>query len=334
MDTQDLTTPEAKRAISVHPLAGMIVKRVVSGMLTVIAVSLVVFFAMELQPGEIGYSILGSEATPESVAAFRTKLGLDLPATVRYWEWISGFLTGNLGRSFVSEREIASLLGSRLANSFFLAGLAAAIAVPLSLALGMLAALYRKSWLDHITNVLALGSLSSPEFFLGYVLIFLFSIQLGWLPSFAQISAGLSFAERAHQSLLPAITLTLVITGHIMRMTRAAILNVMESPYIEMAVLKGISPARIMLRHALPNSIAPIFSVLLLNLAYLIVGVVVVEVVFAYPGLGQLLVDSVGKRDLPLVQAATLIFASTYVALNVLADVLSIVANPRLLYPK
>ena len=334
MDTQDLTTPEAKRAISVHPLAGMIVKRVVSGMLTVIAVSLVVFFAMELQPGEIGYSILGSEATPESVAAFRTKLGLDLPATVRYWEWISGFLTGNLGRSFVSEREIASLLGSRLANSFFLAGLAAAIAVPLSLALGMLAALYRKSWLDHITNVLALGSLSSPEFFLGYVLIFLFSIQLGWLPSFAQISAGLSFAERAHQSLLPAITLTLVITGHIMRMTRAAILNVMESPYVEMAVLKGISPARIMLRHALPNSIAPIFSVLLLNLAYLIVGVVVVEVVFAYPGLGQLLVDSVGKRDLPLVQAATLIFASTYVALNVLADVLSIVANPRLLYPK
>ena len=191
----------------------------------------------------------------------------------------------------------------------------------------------RSIGLDQVLKVMALTSISFPEFFVAYILIFVLA-QSGWFPSMARMDASTTFTEALYRTFLPALTLTLVVTAHMMRMTRAALINLLASPYIEMARLKGMSPARVILKHALPNALAPIITVVALNLAYLITGVVVVEAVFVYPGLGQLMVDSVSKRDFPVVQAVALIFAAAYVLLNLTADVLSTLSNPRLIHRK
>ena len=222
----------------------------------------------------------------------------------------------------------------RLKNTLFLAGLTASIAVPLSIILGMLAALYRNSLFDRIVNLVTLTWISVPEFFVAYILMLVLAIQFPIFYSLANIAPDTPFLERAARSALPAMTLLLVIVAHMMRMTRAAIINLLASPYIETARLKGVSPSRIIYRHALPNALAPIATVVALNLAYLVVGVVVVEVVFVYPGIGQLMVDSVSARDIPVVQACALVFAVTYILLNLLADIVAIVTNPRLLHPR
>jgi peptide/nickel transport system permease protein len=243
-------------------------------------------------------------------------------------------IQGDMGRSLANQREISELIGGRLANTLFLALIAAAIAVPLALMLGILAALYRNSFFDRAVNVVTLSSISFPEFFIAYILILFLAVQWGWFPSISNVSDDLGFLERVYRSALPAFSLTLVIVAHMMRMTRASIINLLASPYIEMANLKGMTRSHIIIRHALPNALAPIINVIAINLAYLVVGVVVVEVVFVYPGLGQLLVDSVSKRDIPVVQASSLIFAAAYILLNLTADVLSIMTNPRLMHPR
>jgi peptide/nickel transport system permease protein len=289
---------------------------------------------VSLLPGDAAQAMLGQAATPETVAALRVQMGLDLPAPVRYFNWLTGILQGDFGVSIGNGRQISDLIGIRFANTLFLAFYAAIIAIPLALILGVLAALFRNSFFDRSVNVVTLTSISTPEFFVAYILILFVSVKLAWLPSLANVSVSTPFFERIYKTTLPALTLTLVVVAHMMRMTRAAIINLLASSYIEMAALKGMSKARIILRHALPNAWAPIVNVVVLNLAYLIVGVVVVEVVYIYPGLGQLLVDSVQKRDLPVVQACCLIFASTFVLLNLIADILSILTNPRLLHPK
>lgn len=317
-----------------HPIASMVLQRLGLGLLTLFIVSLIIFLGVELLPGDIAQEILGQSATPETVAALRAELGLDQPAYIRYFEWLGGMLQGDFGKSLASKREISELISVRLGNTLFLAGMTAIIAVPLALALGILAALYRNSLFDRGVNVFTLSSISFPEFFVAYILIVVFAVNLQWFPSLANVSPDTPFFERVYKSTLPALTLTLVIVAHMMRMTRAAIINLLASPYIEMARLKGLSPGRIIVHHALPNALAPIINVVALNLAYLVVGVVVVEVVFVYPGLGQLIVDSVSKRDLPVVQACSLIFAVTYILLNLLADILSTVTNPRLLHPR
>jgi peptide/nickel transport system permease protein len=212
--------------------------------------------------------------------------------------------------------------------------MAAVIAVPLSLVLGAMAALYRNSWFDRIVNSVTLTTIAMPEFFVAYVLMFVFAIKLRWFSPLSTVSADTPFLEHLSRAALPALTMTLVIVAHMMRMTRAAIINLLASPYIEMAQLKGVSKSNVIRRHALPNAWAPIATVIAFNLAYLIVGVVVVEVVFVYPGIGQMMVDAVASRDMPVVQACALIFAATYIILNLLADIVSIVTNPRLLYPK
>ena len=289
---------------------------------------------METLPGDLAQEILGQSATPETVAAFRKQLGLDLPAHIRYYSWLSGVVSGDMGTSLANGRTIASLISARLENTMFLAALAAVISVPLALFLGIVSALYRNSFLDKLINTTALTAISTPEFFVAYILILFLSVKAGLFPSISNISNTLSMSEFLYRSMLPALTLTLGVVAHMMRMTRAAIINLLASPYIEMAHLKGLSRTRIILHHALPNALAPIINVVLLNLAYLIVGVVIVEVVFVYPGMGQLLVDSVANRDLPVVQACSLIFAATYILLNLLADVLSVASNPRLLHPR
>jgi len=317
-----------------HPIAKLIGQRLLLGLLTLFVVSLIIFLAVELLPGDLAQAILGQSATPETVAAFRRDLGLDLPPHERYIGWLGNMVQGDFGQSLATKRPIADLLAGRLGNTLFLAGLAALIAVPISLFLGILAALYRNSLLDRGVNFVALAAISMPEFFVAYILIVFLAVQAGIFPAISNVGSELSLGERLYRTLLPALTLTLVVTAHMMRMTRAAIINLLASPYIEMARLKGLSPSRIILRHALPNALAPIINVIALNLAYLIVGVVVVEVVFVYPGLGQLMVDSVSKRDLPVVQACSMIFAATYILLNLLADVFSTISNPRLLHPR
>ncbi|MHC8508508.1 MAG: ABC transporter permease [Rhodospirillales bacterium] len=312
----------------------MLAQRLGLGLITLFVVSVIIFGSVELLPGDLAQAILGQSATPETVAAFRAQLGLDRPPVERYFEWIGGILSGDLGKSLANEREIAELIEVRLYNTLFLAAVAAAIAVPLSLMFGVLAALYRNSLYDRAINVLTLTSISFPEFFVAYILILWLSVTAGVLPSISNVDPDMPLFERVERVLLPALTLTLVVVAHMMRMTRASIINLLASPYIEMARLKGLKPSRIIIVHALPNALAPIINVIVLNLAYLIVGVVIVEVVFVYPGLGQLLVDSVSKRDMPVVQASCLIFAVTYILLNLTADVLSILSNPRLLHPR
>jgi peptide/nickel transport system permease protein len=311
-------------------LSRMIAERLALGALTLFVVSVVIFFATELLPGDLASALLGQAATPETLAALRTQLGLDDPAPVRYWNWLTGAVQGDFGVSLANRRPISEMITARLGNTIFLALYAAALAVPLALTLGILAALWRNSIFDRMANAGALTAISFPEFFIGYILV-LWLAQSGYFPSMVRISPVSTLADKLYMAFLPALTLTLVVTAHMMRMTRAAIINLMAQPYIEMARLKGLSPLRIVLRHALPNALAPIINVVAINLAYLITGVVVVEVVFVYPGLGQLMVDSVAKRDIAVVQAIALIFASAYVALNLIADVLATMTNPRLM---
>ncbi len=312
----------------------MVAQRLALGLLTLFVVSLLIFSAVELLPGDLAEAILGQAATEETVAAFRRELKLDLPMHERYISWLFGILQGDMGRSLANQREISELIGTRLGNTFFLAALAAVVSVPVALVLGVMAALYRNSPFDRIVNALTLSSISFPEFFVAYILILFFAVQWGWFPSISNISQDLGFWDRIYRTSLPALTLVLVVVAHMMRMTRAAIINLLASPYIEMANLKGMTRSHIIVHHALPNALAPIINVVVINLAYLVVGVVVVEVVFVYPGLGQLLVDSVAKRDIPVVQASCIIFAATYILLNLTADVLAIATNPRLMHPR
>ena len=312
----------------------LVAQRLALGLLTLFIVSLIIFLCVEMLPGNFSEAILGQSATPETVAAFNRELGLDLPPHERYVTWLFNMLQGDFGRSLASKRELSELLGYRLENTLFLAAVAAAIAVPLAVSLGILAALYRDGFYDRAVNVVTLSSISFPEFFVAYILILVLAQNLGIFPAISNISNELGFWEKVYRTALPALTLTLVCVAHMMRMTRAAIINLLASPYIEMARLKGLRPTRIILKHALPNALAPIINVVVLNLAYLVVGVVLVEVVFVYPGLGQLFVDSVRSRDIPVVQACSLIFAMTYILLNLLADELLIMSNPRLLHPR
>ena len=312
----------------------MVAQRLGLGLLTLLVVSLIIFLGVELLPGDLAEAILGQSATEETVAAIRRELKLDLPAYQRYYEWLVGILQGDFGKSLANKREISELIGGRLGNTLFLAALAAIIAVPLAVALGILAALYRNSIFDRSINIVTLSSISFPEFFIAYILILFFSVSWGIFPSISNVSGDLELWDRVYRSTLPALTLTLVVVAHMMRMTRAAIINLLASPYIEMANLKGLTRSRIIVKHAMPNALAPIINVIVINLAYLVVGVVIVEVVFVYPGLGQLLVDSVSKRDLPVVQASGMIFAATYILLNLTADILAIMTNPRLMHPR
>ncbi len=325
-----------------HPVVKTVLERLALGLATLFLVSVIIFLAIEMLPGDFGQAILGQSATPETVAAFRRQLGLDQPPVLRYLDWVLGAIQGDLGTSFSGRnasganrsREVVDLIAPRLWNTLFLASMTALIAVPISLILGITTALFRNSLFDRSVNTATLTTISFPEFFVAYILILFLSSLYPIFPSLANVDADTNLGERIYRTALPAFTLTLVIVAHMMRMTRAAIINLLASPYIQMARLSGASQMEIILKHALPNAWAPIATVIAFNLAYLIVGVVVVEVVFVYPGIGQLMVDSVRARDIPVVQGCALIFAVTYILLNLVADIVGIITNPRLLHPK
>lgn len=312
----------------------IVAQRIALSLLMLFFVSILIFVGTMILPGDVAQSILGQSATPQSLANLREELGLNQPAYIRYFTWLGGLLQGDLGTSLTNGRDIGEAIGQRFGNTLFLAASAAVIAVPLAILLGLVSVLYRNRWPDKLISIIALASISVPEFLIGYILMFYVGVKLGWASPVSMITEGMPFLDRLHAIALPVAVLVMVVLAHMMRMTRAAILNVMQSPYVETAELKGLGMFRIIRKHAFPNAIAPVVNVVMLNLAYLVVGVVVVEVVFVYPGMGQFLVDHVAKRDVPVVQACGLIFASVYILLNMIADIVSIMANPRLRHPK
>ena len=315
-------------------------RRTAVGIATLLVVSILIFIATSVLPGDVANIILGQMATPESLAALRAKLGLDEPAYVRYFLWLGNLMTGDLGISKAGSgfgtigTPISEMLAPRVENTIRLAGAVALIAVPLSMTLGLLTAMYPGTRLDRIVTFTTLGLISVPEFLVATFLVLVVAVYLGWLPATAYLSGNETGWQLVKALAMPALTLVIVASSQIMRMTRATVLNVMSSPYIEMAILKGVPRQRIILRHALFNAIGPIVNVVALNLAYLVSGVVIVETIFAYPGLAKLMIDAVQTRDLPLVQACAMIFCATYIVLIFIADMASILSNPRLRHPK
>lgn len=317
-----------------HPVITLVVQRIALGLILLLAVSALIFFGVEALPGDTAQAMLGQSATPEALANLREKMGLNDPVVWRYLHWLYGFVTGDLGTSMTNGEDIAKSVGQRLGNTIFLAFWAAVISVPLAITLGLVAARYNGRWPDKLISGVTLATISLPEFVAGYIVLYFLAVKWQLFPAMSMVFPGMGVFERLQAIILPVIVLVMVVLAHMMRMTRAAILNVMQSAYIETAELKGLAPITVIWRHAFPNAIAPVVNVVMLNLAYLVVGVVVVEVVFVYPGMGQFLVDHVTKRDLPVVQACGMIFAAVYIGLNILADVVSILANPRLRHPK
>ena len=317
-----------------HPVVTLVARRVALGLILLWAASVLIFVGTTILPGDVAQAILGQSATPVSLANLREELGLNEPALTRYLDWMGGVLRGDLGTALTNGEDIATAMGRRLGNTLLLAGVAAAIAVPLALLLGVVAVRFRNRWPDRAISTVTLAAISVPEFLLGYLVIYVLAVQWRVFPSLAAVYDGMGWAETLNAIALPVIVLVLAVLGHMMRMTRAAILNVMQAPYIETAELKGLRPIAVIARHAFPNAVAPVVNVVTINLAFLVVGVVVVEVVFVYPGMGQYLVDHVSKRDVPVVQASGLVFAAVYIGLNLVADVVSILANPRLRHPR
>lgn len=317
-----------------HPIIKLVAQRLTLGILLLLAASVLIFAGTTMLPGDVAQQILGQGATPVSLANLREELGLNDPPVKRYFNWLGGVLQGDLGTALTNGRDIADSIGGRLKNTMFLAFWAALISVPLAIFLGLLAVRYKDRWPDKLISGVTLTTISIPEFMIGYILVYWLAIKLRWFPSVAIINDSMSLGEKLNAIAIPVMVATLVVLAHMMRMTRAAILNVMQSAYIETAELKGLRMLTVIRKHAFPNAVAPIVNVVMINMAYLVVGVVVVEVVFAYPGMGQYLVDHVAKRDVPVVQACGLIFAAVYIGLNLIADIVSIVTNPRLRHPK
>ena len=317
-----------------HPLTANILRRLLLSVLLLWVVTVMIFVGIDALPGDFATTYLGQSATPEAVANIRSELGLDRPLLTRYGEWLGNAITGDFGTSWASQQSVSDQIAKRLGNSLFLAFFAAAVAVPLSIGLGVVSVRYRNRLPDKIINIVSLAAVSLPEFFVGYLLIMVFVITIPAANFPSTVYEGMDIVTRLEAIVLPVATLVLVVLAHMMRMTRAAIIQVMSSAYMETAELKGLGALRAIVRHAAPNALAPIINVVAINLAYLVVGVVVVEVVFVYPGMGQYMVDAVTVRDLPVVQACGLIFATIYIALNMIADILAILANPLLRHPR
>lgn len=313
---------------------GMVLRRIGVGLVLLWAVSVLIFVLTQILPGDAAAIRLGQDATDESLAALRKQMGLDRSLPAQYFTWITNLLTGDLGISLAGGDTVANQIMARLPNTVFMLSIVAIIAVPLSVLLGLLAAMYPGQIIDRVITSTTLGLIAVPDFLVALLLIIFLGVEFRVFPAVSYLSGTESFWKSLYVLALPIATLVVVVSSQMIRMTRAGILNVMSSPYIEMAILKGVPRKRIILRHALLNAIGPIVNVIALNLAYLVSGVVVIETIFSYPGLARLMVDGVQTRDIPLVQACGMIFCSTYVILILIADVTTIMTNPRLRHPK
>ena len=311
-------------------MLGLILKRLGVGLLTLWLITVLVFAGTQLLPGDVAQAVLGQSATPESLAALRAEMGLERPAVVRYGAWMAGLLTGDLGTSIANGARISGLIAERFVNTLMLAGITALLVVPAAIMLGLLAAMHPEGILDRLLSVTTMLLVSVPEFLLGTLLVLVFAVKLRWFPAISYVTEFRSVGQVFHALALPVLTLSLVLLAQMARMTRSTVLNILSSSYIEMAVLKGVRRHRIVARHALVNAVSPLANVVALNLAWLVSGVVVVETIFAYPGLAKLIVDGVASRDFPVIQGCALVFCTAYILFILLADIAAIVSNPRL----
>ncbi|CAI8794256.1 ABC transporter permease [Pseudomonas chlororaphis] len=308
----------------------LIGRRMGAAVVTLLIVSMVVFAITAVLPGDAAQQALGQFATQEQVAALRLKLGLDQPGVVRYLHWLLSLLAGDMGTSVSNAMPVSELMAGRVPNTLMLAAVTAVVSVPVALTLGIGSAMGRGGRLDSVLSFITLALVAVPEFLVATLAVLVFAVNLGWL-------SALSYASEIHSPLqflrtyaLPVMTLCFVIVAQMARMTRAAVIDQLDSPYVEMARLKGVSPVRIVLRHALPNAIGPIANAVALSLSYLLGGVVIVETIFNYPGIASLMVDAVTNRDMALVQACTMLFCTAYLGLVLIADLCAILSNPRL----
>lgn len=311
-------------------LLRLLLQRVALALLSLLAVSAIVFAITAVLPGDAAQEQLGQDATAEAVAALRKQMGLDVPAPTRYLRWLGGLARGDLGRSSITQLPVAELIGSRLPNSLLLAAVTAMFAVPAALAVGIGAAVWRGSWFDRTASTAGVALVSVPEFLVATLAVLVFAVKLKWLPALAYASDIEGIGQLLRSFAMPVMTLSFVIAAQMMRMTRAAVIDQLRAPYIEMVQLKGASPLRTVLAHALPNAVGPIANAVALSLSFLLGGVIIVETIFNYPGIAKLMVDAVSQRDMPLVQACAMIFCLAFLILVTLADVAGIVANPRL----
>ncbi|KAB0565407.1 ABC transporter permease [Pseudomonas sp. R11F] len=308
----------------------LIGRRIGAGAVTLLIVSMVVFAITAVLPGDAAQQSLGQFATPEQVAALRLKLGLDQPGVLRYLHWLMSLLSGDLGMSTSSAMPVSELMGGRAPNTLMLASATALVSVPVAMVLGIGSAMARGGRIDNILSFITLAMVAVPEFLVATLAVLIFAVNLGWLSSLSYASDISSPWQFMRTYALPVMTLCCVIVAQMARMTRAAVIDQLDSPYVEMARLKGVGPIRIVLRHALPNAIGPIANAIALSLSYLLGGVVIVETIFNYPGIASLMVDAVTNRDMALVQACSMLFCAAYLGLVLIADLCAILSNPRL----
>lgn len=308
----------------------LVARRLAVAVVILAVISVAVFTATEFLPGDVAQVVLGQSATPEAVAGLRAAMHLDQPAYLRYFIWLHGLLTGNPGRSLVNDVPVATLISDRISNSLLLAAVTSAFCVPVALTLGITSAMWRNGIYDRLVSLLTLSAVAVPEFFIATLAVVVFAVHLHWLPALSTSPSIDSVGRFFRVFTLPVLSLSCVVIAQMVRMTRSAVIDALRQPYVEMAVLKGAGPARVVLLHALPNAVGPIANSMALSLSYLLGGVIVVEKIFGYPGLAQLLVDAVSTRDMPLVQAVAMMFCAGYLILVTIADVAGIVSNPKL----
>jgi peptide/nickel transport system permease protein len=309
----------------------LLLRRLLLGLLTLWLVSLVLFVLTQALPGDAARAILGREATPERLAALRQQLHLDQSPAAQYLHWLGGAVRGDFGRSLADQQPVSRLLGDRLVNSLVLMAAAALVSTVLGVAAGTWSALRRDRFADHATSVVTLVLAALPEFVIGIALVVLLSTTVFRVfPAVTLATPGHPVWTRLDVLVLPVLTMTLAVAPYITRMLRASMIEVLDSEYVQMARLKGMPERTVIVRHALPNALGPVAQVIALQLAWLAGGVVVIEYLFRYPGIGQALVDAVANRDVPMVQAITVVIAAIYVAVNLLADMVQILGNARL----
>ena len=311
-------------------VAILVLNRLFIAIITLLIVSFAVFFATSMLPGDTASILLGQAATPEAVAGLRKAMHLDEPAILRFIGWLFGLAKGDLGISYANNMPVAQLIGRRLLATLELAAITTVVSVPLALLLGITSAMLRGSYYDRIVTIISIGVISVPEFMVATLAVLLFAVYLRWLPALSSINEAHTFFDLLRIYAMPVITLTFVISAQMIRMTRAALIETLKTPYVEMALLKGASPSRMVFKHALPNALGPIVNAIALSLSYLVGGVIIVETIFNYPGIAKLMVDAVATRDLPLIHSCAMIFCVAYLLLITAADIIAILSNPRL----
>lgn len=325
-----MTAPASSSRQAWLGIAPLILQRIASAMLTLFLVSAVVFTISGLLPGDAAQEVLGQSATPEQVAALRREMGLDQPALLRYFNWLTAIVAGDPGVSYVANMPVREIIAQRLPNTLILAGVTAVLSVIVALIIGITSAINRGSKIDRALNVITLSLVATPEFLVATLGVLVFSVKLLWLPSISMAPGDASIGEMARSLALPVLSLTCVVVAQMARMTRAAVADQLDRPYVEMARLKGVPFRRIVLFHVMPNAIGPVVNAMALSLSYLMGGALIVETIFNYPGLASLMVNAVTSRDMPLLQSCAMIFCGVYLAMMLVADVIAILANPRL----